>query len=185
MTENLINNNPFASDNLPIRSFDGTGNNLQNFHYGSVGSPLLDIAPLDYENGYSTPSGSDRPNPRTISNAVALQTGEVPSDRQLTNLIWAFGQFLDHDLDLVPEDSNEGLGEEDNAINIPVPVGDPWLDPEGTGTVVIPIEDSSYLPGTGTDVSNPRQLPNNITAWIDGSNIYGSDDHRASFFKDF
>lgn len=185
MTETLINNNPFNFENLTFRSFDGTGNNLHNFHYGSAGSPLLNIAPLDYGNGYSTPSGSDRPNPRIISNAVALQTEEVPSDRQLTNLIWAFGQFLDHDLDLVPGGSNEDLEALGIEVNIPVPAGDSWLDPEGTGTVIIPIDDSSYIPGTGTDASNPRQLPNNITAWIDGSNIYGSDDHRASFLRTF
>ena len=181
MLENLINKNPFASENFPIRSFDGTGNNLHNLHYGSAGSPLLDIAPLDYENGYSTPSGGDRPNPRIISNTVALQTEEMPSDRKLTNLIWAFGQFLDHDLDLVPE----GVDAQHNEIYIPVPAGDPWLDPEGTGTIVIPLNDSAFISGTGTDTSNPRQLPNNITAWIDGSNIYGSDEHRAAFLRTF
>ena len=185
MTENLINNNIFASGNFATYSFDGTGNNLQNFEYGSAGSPLLDIAVLDYGNGYSTPSGSDRPNPRTVSNAIAIQTGDLPSDRNLTNFIWAFGQFVDHDLDLVPEGSNEELEAAGIEVNIPVPTGDPWLDPQGTGTVTIPIEDSAYVAGTGTDPSNYRRLPNDITSWLDGSNIYGSDENRASFLRTF
>lgn len=177
MTGSLISNDPFASVIFEPRSFDGTGNNLRYFDYGSAGSSLLDIAPLDYDNGYSTPSGSDRPNPRVISNAIAIQTEEVNSDRNLTNFIWAFGQFVDHDLDLVPTDAIP--------VHIPVPLGDPWLDPEATGTVIIPLDDSAYIEGTGTDPNHPRQLPNNITSWLDGSNIYGSDDHRASFLRTF
>ncbi|ELS01276.1 heme peroxidase family protein [Xenococcus sp. PCC 7305] len=185
MTNNLIDNNPFDSENFVVRSIDGIGNNLQHFDYGSAGTPLLDIANTDYSNGYSTPSGGDRPNPRTISNAVALQVGDVASDRNLSNFIWAFGQFVDHDLDLVPEGSNEELEAAGIAVNIPVSPGDPWLDPQETGTVIIPITDSAFIPGTGTSPDNYRLLPNNITSWIDGSNIYGSDTHRANFLRTF
>ncbi len=177
MTESLINNNPYVSNDYEVRSIDGTGNNLENPEFGSAGSAIVDRAPLDYADGVSEPSGEDRANPRVISNAVAAQTEDIPSDRGLTNFIWAFGQFLDHDLDLVPESGEE--------VTIEVPLGDPDLDPNNTGEVHIPIGDSAFIPGTGTDASNPRQLPNNITAWIDGSNIYGSDDERAEFLRSF
>lgn len=183
MSNNLINDNPFSSGRYESRSFDGTDNNRHNPEYGSAGSPLLDIAPLDYGDGYSTPSGSYRPNPRIISNSVALQTEDTPSDRNLTNFIWAFGQFLDHDASLVPEGSNEELEAQGIEVDIPVPLGDPSLDPDGTGHVIIPIEDSLFIEGTGTDVDNPRRLPNVITSWIDGSNIYGSDEERATFLR--
>ena len=177
MTDNLINNNPFSSSDYEFRSFDGTGNNLNNFQLGSAGSAIINLAPLDYDNGFSTPSGQNRLNPRTISNALAAQTEDIPSDRGLTNLIWAFGQFLDHDLDLVPESSEDA--------SIDVPSGDPLLDPEATGDVTIPLGDSAFIEGTGTDPTNPRQLPNNITSWLDGSNIYGSEEHRAEFLRSF
>ncbi len=178
MTDNnLINNNPFGFGNPEFRSFDGTGNNVNNFELGSAGSAIINIAPLDYGNGFSTPSGQDRLNPRIISNILAEQTEDIPSDRGLTNLIWAFGQFLDHDLDLVPESLEE--------VTIPVPKGDPSLDPEATGHVEIPLGDSAFIEGTGTDPTNPRQLPNNITAWLDGSNIYGSEHERADFLRSF
>ena len=107
MADNLINNNPFLLGNYEFRSFDGTGNNINNLQLGSAGSAVINIAPLEYGNGYSTPSGQDRANPRAISNLLAEQTQDTPSDRGLTNLIWAFGQFLDHDLDLIPEGSEE------------------------------------------------------------------------------
>ena len=177
MTDNLINNNPFSSSDYEFRSFDGTDNNLNNFQLGSAGSAIINLAPLDYDNGFSTPSGQNRLNPRTISNALAAQTEDIPSDRGLTNLIWAFGQFLDHDLDLVPESSEDA--------SIDVPIGDPVLDPEATGDVTIPLGDSAFIEGTGTDPTNPRQLPNNITSWLDGSNIYGSEEHRAEFLRSF
>ena len=45
------------------------------------------------------------------------------------------------------------------------------------------MSESGYISGTGTDPSNPRQLPNGITSWIDGSNIYGSDTERANFLR--
>ncbi len=178
MTDNnLINNNRYAFGNYQFRSFDGTGNNVNNSELGSAGSAILNLAPLDYGDGFSTPSGQNRLNPRIISNQLAQQTEDIPSDRGLTNLIWAFGQFLDHDLDLIPE----GLEE----APIPVPEGDLFLDPEATGKVEIPLNDSAFIEGTGTDLTNPRELPNNITAWIDGSNIYGSDDERAEFLRSF
>ncbi len=177
MTDNVIYNNPFNVIGYEFRSFDGTGNNENNFELGSAGAALINIAPLDYGDGFSTPSGANRANPRVISNLVADQTENIPSDRGLTNLIWAFGQFLDHDLDLVPETDEE--------VSIHVPTGDPDLDPEATGEVEIPLGNSDFIDGTGTDPSNPRQLLNNITAWIDGSNIYGSDDRRAWFLRSF
>ncbi len=93
MTNTIINNNIFENYNKEFRSFDGSGNNLNNLDYGMAGNPLLDKVPLEYGDGYSSPAGEDRANPRTISNTIAKQTEDTPSDRGLTNLIWAFGQF--------------------------------------------------------------------------------------------
>ncbi|MDJ0576924.1 MAG: peroxidase family protein [Xenococcaceae cyanobacterium MO_234.B1] len=80
MTDNLINNNPFTFDNYEFRSCDGNGNNLNNPEFDSAKSAVVNLEPLDYADGFSTPSGDDLPNTPVISNGVAAQTKEPPSD---------------------------------------------------------------------------------------------------------
>ena len=175
MQNPLINNNPFLDDEFEVQSIDGTDNNLENPEYGAAETSLVNIAPLAYNDGFSTPNGQNRPNPRTISNAISKQEGDILDPNGLTNLTTFFGQFLDHDLSLTAD--------ADRPINIQVPTGDEFLDPEGNGNVVIGVEDSQFIEGTGTDPNNPRQLPNEITAFIDGSNIYGSNEERTEFLR--
>jgi len=64
-----------------------------------------------------------------------------------------------------------------------VPQGDPFFDPDGTGAQVIPFNRSIYNESTGTGVDNPRQQLNEISAWIDASNVYGSDEERANALR--
>ena len=178
MNTNTINNDIYSLGLSNFYGIDGSGNNLKNLQYGAVGSNLLNIVPLDYGDRISSPAGADRPNARVISNTLAQQDTEIPSDRGLTNFTWAFGQFLDHDLVLTPE--NHEL-----AISIPVPPKDLYLDPENTGRVAIPLDATAFVTGTGTSVNNPAEIANNITSWVDGSNIYGADQERSDYLRAF
>ena len=45
----------------------------------------------------TTPS---RENPRTISNAIHDQNGSIPSERNLTDWVFQWGQWITHDMDL-------------------------------------------------------------------------------------
>jgi hypothetical protein len=89
----------------------------------------------------------------------------------MSDWVYAWGQFIDHDIDL----TTGGAGTQFQPANIPVPKGDPFFDPNGTGTQVIDFNRSEFDPNTGTSTSNQRQQFNNITAYLDGSMIYGSD----------
>jgi hypothetical protein len=143
---------------------------LANPTWGSAGVDLLRIAPAMYADGISVPGGAARPSARVISNTVADQGSvDIVSDRKLSAMIYAWGQFLDHDLDLTPSASPA------QPFNISVPAGDPSFDPAGTGTQVIGLNRSVSDPHTGTSTANPRQQINTVTAWLDGSQVYGSD----------
>src|SRR5262245_32803905 len=156
-------------------SIDGRNNNPFHPNFGSTGIQLLRTAPSEYGDGISTPAGADRLGARAISNIVADQgSNDIISDRLLSAMIYAWGQFVDHDLDLTPTGGTE-------SIDIPVPAGDPFFDPNNTGTQVIHTTRSVFASNTGT--TNPRQQINTITAWLDGSMVYGSDAYTASALR--
>ena len=161
------------------QALDGTGNNAAHADWGSTGEDFLRRIPIAYADGISTPAGSNRPSAREISNGVGTQTTAITNDRQLSAMVYAWGQFIDHDIDLT---STATVSE---FFNIAVPKGDPYFDPAGTGTQVIPLTRSGFDPATGTAVGNPRQQVNDITAFVDGSMIYGSDSTTAAVLRSF
>ncbi len=152
-----------------IRSIDGSGNNLAHPEWGQAGIQLLRNTTIGYSDGISSPAGADRPNARVLSNAIASQEGSILNNRDLTSMVFQWGQFLDHDLDF----TTDAMPLEH--FNITVPADDPDLNPN----VPIPVRRALYDPATGTSVDNPRRQLNLITAYIDGSQVYGSDEARA------
>ena len=159
------------------RTFDGSENNLQYPNWNATHSQLKRLTTTAYADGIAAPAGTTRPNPRIISNALFAQDSSLSDPRNLSDFVWVFGQFIDHDLSLTA-DSNE-------PAMIQVPAGDPWFDPFGQGTALIFMSRSEVMDGTGTDVNNPRQHGNEITAWLDASNVYGSDLERANWLRTF
>jgi len=157
-----------------IQSFDGTGNNLSNETLGAAKTPLRRLVDAAYSDGVSTLAGESRLGPRHISNIVSAQEAELPNADGATDFLWLWGQFVDHDLDLT-----DGTNPPESAP-IAVPAGDPSFDPQAEGDRSIPLNRSIYDTSTGTGADNPRQQLNEITAWIDGSNVYGSDIERAT-----
>src|SRR5205823_12324706 len=110
-----------------------------------------------------------RPSAREVSNEVSDQAGaNLLNSRDLSAMTYAWGQFIDHDMDLTPTGGTD-------VLKIDVPVGDPSFDPTGSGTQGIYTSRSIYDAATGTGTDHPRQQVNTITAFLDGSMIYGSD----------
>ena len=164
----------FPVNAFDIRNIDGTDNNISNPSYGSAGSDLIRLSEFDYEDGFSEPRGGDPsvlPSPRAISNAVSAQTFSIPNAKGVSDWVWQWGQFLDHDLSLSPSGTE--------SFNIPVPQGDEFFDPFNTGTAEISLNRSE----SNTDGSGVRQQFNEITAYIDASNIYASESTRTNFLR--
>jgi hypothetical protein len=153
---------------LHFRSLDGTGNNTTHPDWGAAPSALLRLTAVDYGNGTDSPSGQHRAGAREISNACVAQPGSIPNAAGASDYLWQWGQFIDHDLDLVPGASPA------EPFDISIPTGDPFFDPFSTGTVTMALSRSAYVTPGGV-----RQQINALTAYIDGSMVYGSDDTRA------
>lgn len=124
-----------------------------------AGQPLRRLLPSSYGDDSDAPSGADRPGPRAISNAVSATTGDKGNKADASDLFWLWGQFLDHDIDL----SKTG----DTVMEIPVPAGDTTFEPGST------LE--AKRSKSKDNIFGVAQQINEITALIDGSNIYGSD----------
>lgn len=157
---------PEADLDLPaeIAPIDGYGNNEANPLQGAAEQPFIRLAEPAYADGESEPSGEDRPNARAISNAICAQEEDIPNALGATDYLWQWGQFVDHDI-----------------------VETPTIDPAEPFNITIPEDDVWFTPGSEMSLnrsfyeehSSPREQVNAITAYIDGSMVYGSDEVRA------
>ncbi len=142
---------------LEFRSIDGSGNNLSDLSQNSTGDSFSRIGPANFSDGQRS-LVTNLPNARTVSNLVVAATteeAETPNDRGLSGMMYAWGQFIDHDINLIKSD---GI----NKISIQIPNGDPSI----SGS--ISLTRTKVDPLTGLAI-------NNVTGWIDGSMVYGSD----------
>ncbi len=160
-----------------IEPIDGIGNNIAHPTWGSTGIDLLRLSPASYSDGISSPSLASNPSARTISNLVNSQTDPSNPTQELNTLDsnnmsdfgYAFGQFIDHDLDLTP----------DGGDSFPIQLS--ANDPIGLSSLAF--TRSQYDPATGTSISNPRQQVTEITAYLDLSQVYGSDSATANALR--
>lgn len=158
---------------LEFRTIDGSGNNIANSQWGQAGQPLERFLQNGYDDGLSTPRGgtpSSLPSARVVSNFVSDQNVLMPDPNFVNNMFWDFGQFLDHDIDLT------GAADPQEPFNIPVPIDDPVFDGP-----VIPFDRSVFV---GDGITTTREQLNGITAYIDASNVYGSDTTRADYLRE-
>ncbi len=160
---------PPRTDRDVARPLDGYGNNQRRPGMNVTGTPLRRLLPAAYADGTGAMAGGTRPDPRTVSNTVFAQDGSRPNRAGVSDFVWQWGQFLDHDIDLT-----EGT------------------DPPESVPIVIPADDRHFPPGGGMDFNRSiytvdrrgvRQQLNEITGWIDASMVYGSDGERAAALR--
>ncbi len=163
-----------------FRPIDEVGNNLANPTQGTANTDLLRLSPVAYADGISAPSLPNNPSARVLSDILNNQADpsnpgqdlNTVDQQSLSDFGYAFGQFIDHDLDLTPTDSN-------NTLQI---LADP-NDPSQMGNQTF--GRSTTDPATGTSTSNPAQQINAVTSYLDLSNVYGSSQTVADALRTF
>ncbi|XP_019851140.1 PREDICTED: lactoperoxidase-like [Amphimedon queenslandica] len=185
---------------LRYRTINGTCNNLFFPLNGAANMAFARMLPAVYEDGISQPLGYTQaragkafegpwPSPRYISWHLVKDLDHTNS-RGLTHMFMAWGQFLDHDLDLAPVFEDEVTGEElecgcnytNRCFPIPVRHDDPVFGTRSSHSgECLPLTRSipaCRCGGQQNDLS--RTQLNQLTSFIDGSQIYGSDNKKAS-----
>lgn len=153
------------SPNQIVQSFDGTGNNLLQATLGSSHVALRrKSAPAFYDGTSSLAQrGVSNPSPRAISNAVCKALSTPPeSILNLSNMVWAWGQYIDHAITLTdtqPSDTGETA-----------PMSTSALDPHED----FPNRTIPFVRSVTVNSASPRQQPNVISSFLDGTHIYGT-----------
>ena len=192
---------PPSNSNFPsvpltsIRSIDGSDEDVR----GAAGAIFLRLTEANYPDGPSGTTMEEYPNARYISNLVAnnnLMDGHHEdnddggrrrnmqqhnsNEPPRSDMIWIWGQFVDHDLALTPEqEEHEEEGGEHGETESMVIVS-PDCD-NGDELCTIAFRRSQYR----MDDNEERQQFNTITAFIDASMIYGSDIERSYALREF
>ncbi len=186
-----------VSTRAEFRTIDGFRNNpvLGQRFWGAANTPLVRTGyPADYPDGfgdliYGETSSPAWPNPRDVSNAISAQTALVYNDRNLSDWVVQWGQFLTHDMDLTGTDAANDVLVTGGTGDFSIPINDP-LDILGPNP--ISFNRSNYAPNTGNtnQVPSPtgprpnwREQINSVTSFIDASNVYGSDSMRANALR--
>lgn len=164
------NCNSLSQENF--RRVDGSCNNLEFPHWGSRFQIFRRLFDNTYADGVDelTPN---LPNPRLISTTIHPDAVEL--DLRITNMVMQIGQFLDHDTTLAPEFELECCEHDMNSgecVNVEVPQNDPFFRSVSSPPDCLPLARS--IP-TCANTQN-REHFNIITAFLDLSNIYGSDE---------
>src|SRR6478735_4412286 len=129
---------------LRIRTTDGSNNNFADPTMNQADTDFARVGPAHFTDGFNAMTAG--PNPREISNIVVAQANageDAPhltdnSGVALSGMMYAWGQFIDHDLDLQKSDTTTD-------ISITVPQDDPFLPPGST----IPLTRVAIDPATG------------------------------------
>ncbi|TNM91909.1 hypothetical protein fugu_018921 [Takifugu bimaculatus] len=190
------------------RTITSVCNNLKNPRLGASNTPFTRWLPAQYDDGISQPKGFNNrtinnfllPLVRQVSNNILRTTDDgVVNDSQFTHMVTLFGQWNDHDLTFTPFspsirsfsnglDCTESCERSEPCIPIPIPPGDPRFT-DGPDNC-IPAFRSAPVCGTGYSAynfggeANKREQINALTAFLDLSQVYGSEEKLALYLRD-
>lgn len=181
------------------RTIDGSCNNLNNPSWGKSFTPFQRFLAPRYFDGINAPrianDGGPLPSPRDVS-SMANPDKDIPN-AIFTLILMQWAQFVDHDLTLTAVtkgQNNEGIICCDPQIQ-----RNPRLLHPACLPIVISKSDKFYSHFNETCMEFVRSLPapkpectfgsreqiNQLTAYLDGSNVYGSTEEEIKNLRAF
>ncbi|XP_021355680.1 myeloperoxidase-like isoform X2 [Mizuhopecten yessoensis] len=176
------------------RTINGSCNNIDNPLWGVTFTAQIRILQAEYDNELDSPrttgvNGVPLPSARTVSTNVLRNASDIqtPNDPIRSVMAMAWGQFLDHDITETPMshgrlDSNVGCcvlpekkrnTRETQCFAIKIEPNDHHFTTDCMDLVrSLPTRENPCKPGV-------REQINAVTAFIDGSAVYGSEDKLA------
>ena len=187
---------PVCDGAAKFRTMDGTCNNLRQPNYGRTGTPFQRILLPEYAKGSvdlprkRNGDGRELPSAREISNRMA--GGRNAADSENTLLLMQMGQFIDHDITHTPNYAEEDKkccrsdGKFPSSFSsekcFPLRISHSDKFWQGVRTCM-EFSRSLSSPGLQCELQH-REQTNQITHWLDGSNIYGSSAEEAAALRD-
>ncbi|XP_076651592.1 uncharacterized protein LOC143358378 isoform X2 [Halictus rubicundus] len=171
------------------RTFDGSCN--RQMQQGATMTPFRRVLPPSYSDGLEAPrkssAGEELPSAREVS--LKVHKPSPSTNPHFTVMMAVYGQFLDHDITATA--ISQGINGSSisccppsvghpECFPVPVASGDPVFDV--TGRTCMEFVRSAPAPQCKL---GPRQQLNQVTAFIDGSTIYGSDIGVARSLRSF
>uniref|UniRef100_A0A3P8ZIG0 NAD(P)H oxidase (H2O2-forming) n=1 Tax=Esox lucius TaxID=8010 RepID=A0A3P8ZIG0_ESOLU len=164
-----------------VQRYDGWYNNLADHDRGAVGSALVRLLPARYYDGVLQPLQEPHlPNPRLLSDVIAKGRSGLASANNQTVLSVFFGYHVVFE---IVDSRPPGCPPE--FMNIPIPEGDPIFDPQRTGRVLLPFQRGPWDKHSSQSPNYPRTQVNLVTAWLDGSSIYGPSNSWCDTLRNF
>ncbi|XP_018341877.1 PREDICTED: chorion peroxidase [Trachymyrmex septentrionalis] len=172
------------------RTIDGSCNRPRS--WGASMMPFRRTLPPDYADEIESPrkarSGKELPSAREVS--LKVHKPSASSNPSFTVMLAVFGQFLDHDITATALSQGVNgsfisccspLGKQHpECFPVQVATGDPVYDL--TGKTCMDFVRSAPAPQCKL---GPREQLNQVSAFIDGSAIYGSDNETACNLREF
>jgi peroxidase len=171
---------------LSYRSFDGACNNLNKPLVGAAFRPYIRHLPPEYDNGISEPVSSmksTRPSVREASRTL-LASAQVVTHESFNSLLMQWGQFMSHDMAKTTLQPSANCPSCDPVPSKCIPVSIMEKDTNAAFKQKKCLKISRSAPVCGTGTNSPRQQLNENTAFIDGSQIYGSSTKDLHKFRD-
>lgn len=169
-----------------FRTLSGFCNNLQYQSWGSSRSAMVRFLAPDYYDSISLPrrayDGSPLPSARVVSFVVHQDPPEYDKYHSMLSVVW--GQFIDHDMTLAVQATDENPTSGPDRIDccksedmhpdcfpIEIPKGDPFYGYFNQKCMHFTRASPGLQPGCSL---GPVQAMNKISSYMDGNLVYGA-----------